>query len=309
MTGIFSIFKLHRIARNLGLDHEQTKMLNHVFKTEQVTDLQRSINSPSLLDRHFRHTFRTLNHIHGKEIETQHKLGVLFSTRNILENSRLSGITSTQQINDDIKFMTLSDKNKMDVRVLSTKGEYLEVEAPKNVFGTLVKFQKGEKFNVLFFDKNNKGFSFETQFVGYSSKLSHTTMQLAHSNQLKFLSQRRFRRKQMSNTCLLCLVVIDNSGEKQRLIADKRKMQGKLLDISVGGCSIKMRTPVPVGAKFMIEFQLSESSDMNLEAIGQVLRTTRKGANTIIHIKFLKASQKTMNLINSFVYEYSQGSD
>ena len=62
-------------------------------------------------------------------------------------------------------------------------------------------------------------------------------------------------------------------------------------------------TPIQVGARFKIEFILC---DINLAALGQVLRTNRTGVNTIIHIKFLKLTQKSMNVINSFVYEYSQ---
>jgi hypothetical protein len=49
----FSGFTLHRVASNAGLDRDQTKMLEYVFKTDGVVDPERSINSPTLLDRHF----------------------------------------------------------------------------------------------------------------------------------------------------------------------------------------------------------------------------------------------------------------
>jgi len=302
-TGVFSIFAFHRIARNLGLDHEQTKMLDYVFKTDQVADPQRSINTPSLLDRHFRRAYRVLEQTHSHENETQHKIGVLFSTRNIIENSVLEGLTSTRQIKDDTKFTILANKDKIEVNVISTKGENIDVEAPKNVLGSQIKLQKGTKLNVLFFNKSNKGFSFESRVTGYTTRQGHPTMQIAHSNQLRFLSQRRFRRKQTAVTCSMFLVIVEGSGKKQRLIADKRKLQGTIADISVGGCSIKTMTPIQVGARFKVEFLLC---DINLAALGQVLRTNRTGVNTIIHMKFLKLTQKSMNVINSFVYEYSQ---
>jgi c-di-GMP-binding flagellar brake protein YcgR len=301
-VGIFSIFSFHRIANNLGLDHEQTKMLDFVFKTDQVTDPQRSIITPTLLDRHFRRAYRALEHSRNDN-DAQHKLGVLFSTRNVIENSVLEGLTSTRQIKDDTKFTIVANKDKMEVPVISTKGENIDVEAPKNVLGSQIKLQKGTKLNVLFFDKSNKGFSFETRVTGYTTRQGHPTMQIAHSNQLRFLSQRRFRRKQASIACSMYLVIVEGSGKKQRLIADKRKLQGTIADISVGGCSIKTMTPVQVGARFKIEFDLTE---VNLAALGQVLRTNRTGVNTIIHMKFLKLTQKSMNVINSFVYEYSQ---
>jgi c-di-GMP-binding flagellar brake protein YcgR len=302
-AGVFSIFAFHRIAKNLGLDHEQTKMLDFVFKTDQVVDPQRSVVTPSLLDRHFRRAYRVLEQTHGHENETQHKLGVLFSTRNLIENSVLEGLTSTRQIRDDTKFTIVANKDKIDVNVISTKGENIDVEAPKTVLGSQIKIQKGTKLNVLFFDKSNKGFSFETRVTGYTTRQGHPTMQIAHSNNLRFLSQRRFRRKQTAVACSMYLVIVEGSGKKQRLIADKRKLQGTIADISVGGCSIKTMTPIQVGARFKVEFILC---DINLAALGQVLRTNRTGGNTIIHMKFLKLTQKSMNVINSFVYEYSQ---
>jgi len=302
-AGVFSIFAFHRIARSLGLDHEQTKMLDYVFKTDQVVDPERSVKTPSLLDRHFRRAYRVLEQTQGHENETQHRIGVLFSTRNIIENSVLEGMTSTRQIRDDTKFTIVANKDKIDVNVISTKGENIDVESPKNVLGSQIKIQKGTKLNVLFFDKSNKGFSFETRVIGYTTRQGHPTMQIAHSNQLRFLSQRRFRRKQTSVACSMYLVTVEGSGKKQRLIADKRKLQGSIADISVGGCSIKTMIPIQVGARFKLEFMLC---DLNLVALGQVLRTNRTGVNTIIHMKFLKLTLKSMNIINSFVYEYSQ---
>ncbi|WP_461257165.1 flagellar brake domain-containing protein, partial [Treponema sp. R80B11-R83G3] len=243
-TGVFSIFAFHRIARDLGLDHEQTKMLDFVFKTDQVADPQRSIITPALLDRHFRRAYKVLEQTHGRENETQHKIGVLFSTRNIIENSVLEGLTSTRQIKDDTKFTIITNKDKIEVNIMSTKGENIEVETPKTVLGSQIKLQKGTKLNVLFFDKSNKGFSFESSVTGYTTRQGHPTMQIAHSNQLRFLSQRRFRRRQTSIACSMCLVIVEGSGKKQRLIADKKKLQGSIADISVGGCSIKTMTSI-----------------------------------------------------------------
>jgi len=300
--GIFSVFAFHRIARNLGLDSEQTKMLDYIFKTDQVTEPERSIKNPELLDRHFRRAFRILDQTQGNDAENQHKIAVLFSTRNIIENSVLEVLNSSRQIKDDTTFTVIYNKDRLSLNVVSVKGDYIDVDAPKNVLGSQIKIQKGTRLTVLFFSKNNKGFSFETRVIGYATKNGRAIMMLAHSNNVRFLSQRRFRRRQANMTCTLNLVIIEGTGKKQRLIADKKRIQGAITDISVGGCSIKILNPVKAGAMFKVEFQIS---DTILTALGQILRTNRTGANTIAHMKFLKVSQKSMNAINSFVYEYS----
>lgn len=300
--GFFAIFAFHRVARNLGLDNDQTRMLDFVFKNDQVSDPERSIKNQELLDRHFRKTFRMLEQTQGNDADLQRKLAILFSTRNVIENSVLDSLTSTRQIKEETKFTVVYNKDKLYVNVLSTKGDFIDVEAPKSVLGSIVKIQKGTRLTIFFFSKNNKGFSFETRVVGYVTQNGHPVMQLAHSNHVRFLSQRRFRRRQAAINCILCLVIIEGTGRKQHLIADKRRFQGSITDVSVGGCSIRVMNPIKAGAMFKVEFQLC---DMNLTALGQILRTNRTGVNTIVHMKFLKLSQKSMNAINSFVYEYA----
>ncbi|MCL2764902.1 MAG: PilZ domain-containing protein [Treponema sp.] len=302
-VNLFSGFALHRIARNIGLSNEQASMLNYVFKLDQVTEPEKSISTPALLDRHFRRAYRILEQGSGSEAENQRKLSVLFSTRNMLENSTFGGMTSTRQIKDDTVLIINTGKEKINIHVISTKGDHINVEAPKNVLGSQLKIQRGTRLTVLFFNKSNKGFSFETRVTGYSSYNGHPTMQLAHSNQLRFLAQRRFRRRQAVIACSLFLVYVEGSGKKQRLVVDKRRLQGSIADISVGGCSIKIMAPVQVGARFKIEFV---QTDVNVAALGQVLRSNRTGMNTIIHVKFLKIPQKSMNMINAFVYEYGR---
>jgi len=299
---IFSGFALGRLARNIGLDGEQTKMLNFVFKTDDVIDPEKSINTPALLDRHFRKAYRIIEKSSADGHDIQNRLSVLFSTRNILETSSSEGLSSTRQLKDDTTLTFTHGKDKINVNVLSAKTDQLRVEVPKNVLGTQIKIPNGTKLSVLFFTNSNKGFSFETQVIGFSTLNAHPAMLLAHSNKLKLLSQRRFRRKQAVIACFMYLVYVEGSGKKQRLVVDKRRLNGNIADISVGGCSIKTTAPVQVGAKFKIEFTQGGN---NVAALGQILRTNRAGINTIIHVKFLKMAKKSMNIINAFVYEYA----
>lgn len=299
---LFSGFAVNRLARNVGLNYEQIKMLNFVFKTDEVIDREKSLVTPSLLDSHFRRTYRVIMQSSNNEQEIQRKHAILFSTRNILENSSLGTISSTRQLKDDTSLTITWGKDKLNVHVLSSNTDHLIVNSPKNVLGTQIKIPKGTKLNVLFFSKNNKNFSFETRVVGYSTMHGHPVMQLAHSNQVKFLSHRRYRRRQAVIACFMNLVYVEGNGKKQRMVVDKRRFSGTIMDISVGGCSIKTTTPVQVGARFKIEFAQGEST---VAALGQVLRTNRTGINTIIHVKFLRVTQKSMNLINAFVYEYT----
>jgi c-di-GMP-binding flagellar brake protein YcgR len=299
---IFPLLVLHRLIKNVGLNHEQKKMLDFAFKTDEVTDPEKSLITPALLDRHFRRAYRAIEQSAKTSQEIQKKHAVLFSTRNKLENSALGAVSSTRQIREETALIVHYGKDKLELNVVSNNPEYLAVESPKNVLGSLVKIPKGAKLSVMFFTKSNKGFVFETRVSGYSNLHGHTAILLAHTTQIKFLSQRRYRRKQAVIACSLNLVYIEGSGKKQRLIVDKRRINGTINDISVGGCSLKISAPVQAGARFKIEFTQGNN---NVAALGQVLRINRAGISTIIHIRFLRVTQKSMNLINAFVYSYT----
>jgi len=298
----FSGFALHRMVKNAGLNREQMKMLDFVFKTDEVTDPKKSLSTPALLDRHFKRAYHEIEQTSNSEAETRHRHAVLFSTRNILEHSAIGAITSTLQIDEDTILTVNHGKEKYNVRVISIEKEHLAVDAPKTVLGSQIKIPKGTKLDVLFFAKNNKGFTFDTHFIDYSNILAHHVMLLAHSDQVKLLAHRRYRRRQAAIACFMNLVYVEGTKKKQRLIVDKRRMSGTIMDISVGGCSIKTSAPVQVGARFKIEYTQGANT---VAALGQVLRTNKTGISTIIHVKFLKVTQKSMNLINSYVYEYA----
>jgi len=269
---IFSGFALRRMARQIGLNGEQRKMLGYVFKIDGVVDPERSLNNAALLDRHFRRAYRVIEQSSNTEEEAQRKFSVLFSARNILENSAIGTVPNTRHLKTDTILNVIHFKDKYEVTILSTKMDHISVETPTTILGSQIKIPNGTKLSAVFFTKNNKGYSFETRVVGHGSTHGQPTMFLAHSNNLIFLSQRRFRRRQASIACFLNLVYVEGSGKKQRLVVDKRRLNGSIADISVGGCSIKAVVPVQVGAKFKIEFV---QRDTTVAALGQVLRTNR----------------------------------
>nr|AGS53149.1 hypothetical protein [uncultured bacterium contig00060] len=297
---LFSTFALNRMIKDIPFSYEQRKMLEFVLRTDSVTDLEKSLTTPELLDRHFRRAYRFLEQISGQSKETLYKHAILFSTRNILENSIFGDFSTTRQLKDGTALIVTIGKEKFEIDVISTKGEFLTAETPKNVLGTHRKPPKGTKLSILLFVKG-KGFTFETKVAGYTTMLGRSAMQLTHAK-LRFLSKRRYRRRQTVIACSLNLVYVEGSGKKQRLVVDKRRLTGNITDISVGGCSTKTNLPIQVGARFKIQFKMD---DENLAALGQVLRTNKTNMGTISHIKFLRINQKAMNQINAFVYEYA----
>jgi hypothetical protein len=305
-TRHFSGFTLHRIANNVGLSRDQAKMLEYVLKNDGVVDVERSVNSPTLLDRHFRRTYRIIERTANTEEEAQERFSLLFSTRNILESASGSGetVSSTRQVPEKSAAVLSVGQDSYPVKVISSKGDNLVVDNPQNALGTPVRLPRGGKVILSFFTKSSKGFSFETRVLGNADSADGPILQLVHSNQIKRLSQRRFRRKQMVISANFFFVRMEETGHRRekRMVVDKRRMTGNIMDISIGGCSIKTNVSVPSGTRIKIEF--TPSGETAAAVLGQVLRTNRTGISTIMHIKFLKGPRRSMNMINALVFEY-----
>jgi hypothetical protein len=303
----YSGFTLHRLAAGMGLSREQVHMLDYVFKHDSVADPARSINSPALLDKHFEKAFRLIEHSSGTEDEAQARLSVLFSTRNALESgSTADSATSTRQIPENASAVLNVGKESYPVKIISSKGEHLVVENPHKAMGTPIQIPRGSKVILSFFTRSSKGFSFESRVLGMSESSGGALLQLMHSSQMKQLSKRRFRRRHLVLAASFYLVRMEEAGRQKaaKMVVDKRRITGNIMDISIGGCSVKTNAAVPTGARLKIE---TSPEGNNIAVLGQVLRTNRTGLNTIMHIKFLRVPVRSLNLINALVYEYIDG--
>ena len=302
----YSVFALRKVVRSLRLDREKSKMLEFVLRNDKVVDPMRSLNSPNLLDRHFKRAFQALERTITSKTELDNKLAILFATRNIIESS-LSTIStsSTRQIPDNTAAVLAVGNKNYPIRVVSARGEALVVEHPMSHSGSPLQLPRGSKVNLSFFTDTSKGFTVESRVLG-STHTSHTPLlQLVHSGQIKRLSNRRFRRRQTVISTAFYLVHTEVVGRKKenKMYVDKRMFSGSIMDISIGGCSLKTNTTLSSGQRIKIEITREDKSVV--VALGEILRSEKSGAGIILHVKFLKIPRKSLNTINAMVYEYT----
>ena len=306
----FNPLAFHKISTFYGLDKDQTRLLEFVFRNNSVTDPERVLKTPALLDKYFKNTFRTIEKNAETDEEAQLRLARLFKLRNTIESvPQGSGgsISSTNRLSDNTPAVLSTGRGSFTVKVISARGDSLLLEIPRNSIGSPVKIPKGSKVTLSFFSKSSKGFSFESRVLGNIQITKGLALEVAHSARSKPLIHRRYRRKDINTNCIFNFVFIDSTktGRKQapKLVVDSRRFTGVVLDISAGGCSIKTSAPVQVGTRLKIEINYNE--DSMIAALGQVLRTNRSGTiGTIVHIKFLKIPRRSLNNVNAMVYGY-----
>jgi c-di-GMP-binding flagellar brake protein YcgR len=305
----FSWFALNRAIRPYGLNRSQKKVLEYVFRSNGVTDPAHALNSPGVLDKHFKRAYKLIERTITNEAEAQQQLAQLFAIRNTIEIvQNTSESSGSQQIGSNQAVVLTANQESYQVKIISTRGDGIQVDCPRNSIGSLIRLPKGTKVTVAFF-KNNKGYSFDSTVTGFNETSFGPALQIARGAPPKAMTQRRFRRKQAVLSCAFYTVRVEAAKDKKnatRMVVDPRRYEGELADISIGGCAIQSSAAIPVGSRLKIEFGYSRSV-VPVAVLGQVLRMNRGSlTSTILHIKFLKVPRKAMNAINTIVFEFNE---
>jgi c-di-GMP-binding flagellar brake protein YcgR len=192
------------------------------------------------------------------------------------------------------------------VRVANAKGDSVLVESPKNSLGSPVRIPNGSKATLSFFTKTSKGYSFESRVLGVMETAKGPALKLAHAPRVKPLVARKFRRRQTSIPCAVATIAVREERVRRKIVRkmtlDNRRYSGAIMDISIGGCSIRCSTAIQPGTRIKVDFVYGDSP--SIAALGQVLRMNRGGMYTTIHVKFIKIPRRSQNLVNAIVFEY-----
>jgi len=304
----FNSFTLYRVASAYGLDRDQTKLLEGVFRSSSVTDIDRVMKNSALLDRSFKRTYKSIERNSANEEDAQQQLVKLFSLRNLIDAAPENG-SAAGHISANSAAVLVAEKESYPVKVISSQGQNVVTEIPRNALGTPVHLTRGMRVSLSFFTRSSKGFSYEGQVAGLRETENGQGLHIVHTGKAVALVKRKYRRRQTSIRCAFFLVMVDDSqgGRKKatRLVVDTKRFAGSVQDLSIGGCSIRTTAPVQVGSRLKISIDYDDNSLITV--LGQVLRTNRSGpGGTIIHIKFLKVPRRAFNSINALVFGYDE---
>jgi c-di-GMP-binding flagellar brake protein YcgR len=305
----FSGFALRRIANSYGLDKAQRKTLESIFRNDGVTDPVSVMQSAPLLDKHFKRAYQRIENTADNNADAEQRFSLLFSTRNAIESAQntTGSVASTRNIPSGMAAALTAGKETYQVRVANAKGDSVLVESPKNSLGNPIAIPNGSKVSLAFFSKSNKGYSFESKVMGVMETAKGPALKLAHAPRVKPLVSRRFRRRQTATECAVYLINVQEVKVRRKTVRkmtlDTRRFSGTIMDLSIGGCSIRCSANIQPGARIKIEFVYGNSPP--IAALGQVLRVNRSGIYTTLHLKFIKIPRRSQNLINAVVFEYT----
>ena len=302
----FNAFTFHRVASAFGLDRENTKLLEHVFKNEGVSDPEKVMKTPHMLDRHFKRTFRTIEKNSNTDEDAQERLLRLYTLRNAIESAPVLDGEPTTRLTENTPAIISCEKDSYPVKILVSRAQVVVTDFPKNALGSPIRLNKGTKVSLSFFTKSSNGFSYQGQVIGSVNTDHGPGLQINHNGKMKPLVKRKYRRRQTDIHCEFFFVNIEETGSGRkkvsRLVVEKRRFTGNVQDISNGGCSLKTPTLVHVGSRLKIS--LDYDPNYPISVLGQVIRSNRSSSGTILHIKFVKVPRRAYNSISGLVFGY-----
>ena len=304
----YSGFSLRRATAPYGLNSEQVKLLDYVFRSDGVSDPQRVMRDSAGLDRHFRRAYKNIQSDSGNPERTQQNLSRLYILRNAIEAAPVEDesnqpIVKTQAV---IKY----GNDTYNVRILFSNNRNIITEVPRSPLGTSLKIGSGTNVNLTYLSRSNNSYSLVCTYIGIEKTEEGAGFQMTSNGRPRPLTKRQYRRRQVDIRCEFYFVQVVESGKGRnktsRMVVSPKKFTGDIRDISAGGCSIKTLVPVQAASRLKITCFISGRDQISV--LGQVIRSNRSAAGTVIHVKFLKVPMRAFNSINTLVFGFNEKS-
>ena len=305
---------LYRITKTYEFNHEEFAFLKKMCTTQKIPNLEYTFHFDVPSDQFFISKFNEINGQTNKKDETiQNELALLFSIKQKVDNSRktLSNMTSTASIPVGDSIFYFSDtKEQFEATILGNTKSELILSIPKDIFGNPIKPPALSKISLLYQTKNGSAYLSDVRIIRYQDTTGNGEMVTSHCNNMQSYQRRQFKRVNMNIPCVFSAVKITTGGPKSK--ADltytpmERKYTGQLLELSAGGCSIM--TSMNIREKQYIYAEIKIDGEQPDSVIGLIVNTTpiTDRRQYVLHILFVRITNKTRNKIFARVYEYKK---
>jgi c-di-GMP-binding flagellar brake protein YcgR len=300
-----------RAARAAGLGDQDIRFLEEYAKALGVSNPDFVFKNPGSLDSFFKSVYRLIDKNSDSETDAEEKRALLFKARESLTRSVAAGlkIQSSRQLGrgTPITFIAPGEESYPTV-IAAVEPGGMAVEPVKDAYGESLRFHKGVKLTCFFYSDAHQGYQFTSRLLGWQRMGSKEVMVLAHSDAVSALPARSHARRETRAPCTFYRVVVTERSEKGKKKKDAKVQNipfpGTIVDISAGGLGIQSANALPAGEFLKVEFTPEGRPQ---SAFAKVIRMNRhKNIGGIMHVQFVRISQRSLNAILSFVYGYGE---
>lgn len=307
----FSKGAFRRNARLAGMAEDEIRFLEEYGRNLGVSNPEFLFANGAKLEAFIKDIYRTIEKESLSEHDAEERKAMLFgiSERLARRSTEEHPVRSTRQLgkNTPLSFLTPQEESYPTVIVQSEAGG-IAVEPVLDPYGAPIRFRRGTKLVCYFYTKSHQGYQFSTRVGGWQRLGDKELMILQHSDGVSALPSRAHQRREMKTPCSFYRVAVKTQQVKGKAKAGARvetiAYPGTIIDISAGGAGIQCANPLNAGEFLKLEFDPGTGS---LAAFAKVLRTNRFSARGgVMHVQFVKISQKSLNAILAFVHGYAE---
>jgi len=304
----FSGSAFRRRAEEHGFSGGEAEFLEFYARKLGATSPQTVFGTKAQLDAFMRNAFKYIErHAETEDLaeEQKHRLFAIREALGARSNSGAS-IRSTRQLKTKtpLSIVTAKESHHSSILVVN-ESRALYLEPALDAFGAPIRFPFGTKLTLYFYSGSHVGYSFQSRSRGMVDIDGKKFLSVAHSDKIKPLPARRHQRSEVRITGRFYLVHVRAARDKGKVVktvqVERAAVAGIITDLSGGGLSMQTMSPANAGEFVKIEFDLGSGA---LSAYATVVRVSKTRNSALMHMKFVRASRKTVNEIRAVVYGY-----
>ena len=296
---------VQKLAKANNLSQIETNLLWEVCRITDTNNILYSIKSNNEVNELFHTAYDIMK---SKNLFTDEKLNDFFTTLFKLELivAQYKKVLSTRQIPEQSVIFYLSPEGEQyPLTVSQNQKDFFTAEIPEFLYKTPRKPALLTRSRFTFRTPDGLSYNLITRIIRYNEgNDGKFYMVLSHSEQLECQAQRHFKRDFFEAVCKFQAVKHNEhpaKGEEVYSFSEKL-YEGKLSNISAGGCCIQ--TKLPIKEKQYIGINLPEIG-IEETIVGIIRRTRRLPTGLLaLHIQFVQISLASKNRIHTLVYKY-----
>ncbi|HUV07026.1 MAG TPA: PilZ domain-containing protein, partial [Spirochaetia bacterium] len=159
---------------------------------------------------------------------------------------------------------------------------------------------KGQQIGVSFWREGDAGYFFQTKVIDdFTTQKKYPILHIAQSDNLIRTQKRRSVRADIQTPAqLFPLKSVDEASEE---VERQKGLKAVLVDISEDGAAILIGGRAKVGLPLKFQFTVSEE-ELVMSGIVKGVNFDQKKNRSLLHLQALPPSDKTKNVIRSYVY-------
>ena len=294
-----------KLVKKFNLSRQEVDLLWQVCKIAQSPNIKYVVKNNTSIKELF---FKAYNLFKKRGLFTPESMDLFFTLLYKLEMTVVQSkkIPTTRSLAvSTIIFYISEDNEQYPLCIIKNEKDFFSVEFPTFLYNSSRKPNILDRCRFLYKTDDGLSYSFGARVIRYEeSNDDQVIMIIGHTDQLISQPQRHSKREFVNEACSFSPIRINKNNIKNNdmFIYSDKNYDGKMTNISVGGCCIQTNLPIKEHQHISVSLP---SYNISEKIIGIIKKTRRlPNGDFALHIQFTHISLNSKNKIHAIVYKF-----